>query len=120
MSVIDDIKSISKIVNQMGNTALYQQILDLLAKIMEMQEQLNKCREENKDLQAKIKIKGKLKFENNAYWIADNKGKIKEGPFCSRCWDVNHKLIRFIPKGLINNVVECPECKIWTEKPRTV
>ncbi|MCP2604536.1 hypothetical protein NLC29_00065 [Candidatus Aminicenantes bacterium AH-873-B07] len=110
MSIIDEIKSIAKTIQQIDNISLYQKILNLQADIMELLEQNNKLKEENKDLKEKLKIKDSLKFENDVYWTVDKQGKIKDGPFCSRCWDVKNLLVHllFCPNPLYS---KCPECQ---------
>jgi len=108
MSIIDDIKSVAKTIQQADNIELYQKILDVQAKALEVVEENSKLREENKELKEKLKIKENLKNENNAYWIeADGK---KDGPFCSCCWDVDKNLVRLHPCGN-PSFYNCPNCK---------
>jgi len=55
----------------------------------------------------------KLIFENNAYWIKKNKK--REGPYCSRCYDVDKKFIHFLP--LHGAKIRCPACGNIIAKP---
>ncbi len=108
MAIFDELKSVAKVLQEAGKIEQYQQILDVLSKLLEMQKRVAELEEENKNLAEKFKIKESLIYENNAYWIINNNN--KDGPFCSRCWDKNKDLIRMHP--MMNpNFVVCPECK---------
>ncbi len=108
MSIFDVLKSTAKVLQEAGKLDLYQQILDAMDKLLEMQKKIVDLESENKDLKEKLRIKENLIYENNAYWI--NKEGKKEGPFCSRCWDKDMRLIRLHtcpnPTARI-----CPVCK---------
>lgn len=108
MSIIDDIKSIAKTIQQADNIELYQKILNVQAEALEVVEQNNKLRDENHELKEKLKIKENLKHERNSYWI-ESDGK-NDGPFCSRCWDVDKNLVRLHPCGN-PAYYDCPNCK---------
>ena len=77
-------------------------------KLLEMQSRIATLEGEKKELKEKLETKESLKYENNAYWIIrDN---IKDGPYCSRCWDVEKNTVRLKPSG--NPAFHsCPECK---------
>jgi len=108
MSIFDALKSIAKVLQEAGKIEQYQQILDAMAKLLEMQNRITELESENKECEEKLKIKENLIYENNAYWI--NKEGKKEGPFCSRCWDKNKDLIRLQPTANPSSS-RCPECK---------
>jgi len=108
MSIFDKLKSIGKILQEAGKIEQYQQILEAQQELLEMQKKIQNLEKENAELKEKIKIKENLIYENNAYWIS-NEGK-KDGPFCSRCWDVDKNLVRMHPD--INPAYyHCPSCK---------
>ena len=115
MGIIDDIKSIAKTIQQADNIALYQKILDVQGEALEVVEENNKLREENKELKEKLKIKETLVHDNNAYWIKSVEG--KDGPFCSRCWDVEKNLVRLHPCGNPADY-DCPDCKCGCTRVR--
>ena len=102
MSVIDDVKSIAKIVQQIDNVDLYQKILDLQSEVMEL------C-DENAALKAQVKHLSE---------------KFGSGPFCSSCWDSQTNLIRLVT--VQGKYYGCPTCgRIMSEEgslpePRTV
>lgn len=106
--IFDRLKSIWKVLQEAGKIGQYQQILDTQQQLFETQNKIVKLEAENTELKTKLKIKEGLRYENNAYWlIEENK---KDGPFCSRCWDVEKNTVRL--KSSANPAFRsCPECK---------
>lgn len=106
--MIDGLKIAGKTLQEAGKIEQYQQILDAQQKMLEMQSQIADLTEENKKLKVELHTKESLVFEKNAYWSVN--GDSKDGPFCSRCWDVNNNTVRLKPS--INNEAfsSCPEC----------
>ena len=49
-----------------------------------------------------------LTFNRNAYWKASG-----DGPFCPRCWDAEHKLLRLVRRKGFHP--SCPNCKNFLE-----
>ena len=109
MGIFDDLKSAAKILQEAGKIEQYEKILEVEKELLEMQKKIKDLEEENGELKEKLKIKEKIFYENNAYWIKNEKDE-KDGPFCSRCWDKERDLIRMHPLG--NPAYHyCPECK---------
>ena len=100
-------KTVGKVLQDAGKIEQYQQILDAQAKMLEMQKKIYDLEEEIRSLNDRLKIKDDLCFENNAYWI--KKAGMKDGPFCSGCWDSEHKLMRLHTVNM--GLVRCPKCK---------
>lgn len=113
MAIFDELKSIGKVLQEAGKIEQYQQILDTQQKLLEMQKITNELQAENRNLKDKLEIKESIIYENNTYWvIRDNN---KDGPYCSRCWDVDKNLVR-IKRGINNSAFHtCPECKIQVQ-----
>ena len=113
MGILDDLKSIGKVLQEAGKIDLYQKILDIQARALEMLEKIRKLEKEKQELKEKLEIKENLEYdnENSAYWV--KKGEMeKDGPFCSRCWDVDKKLVRLHPTS-VEGSLACPQCKKW-------
>lgn len=108
MAIFDELKSVGKILQEAGKIEQYQQILEAQQELLEMQKRIQNLEKENAELKEKLEIKENLIHENNAYWI-DKEGK-KDGPFCSRCWDADKKLVRLHPCGN-PAYYNCPNCK---------
>lgn len=109
MAIFDELKSIGKVLQEAGKIEQYQQILNLQQQLLDIQKKISDLEVENKELRDKLKLQGSLIYENNAYWI--KKEDKKDGPFCSRCWDVEKNTVR--TKQGVNNPAfhSCPECK---------
>lgn len=112
MSLLDEIKSAAEIIQKADNIELYRQILDIQNEALGLTEDIKVLKQENQDLKNKFKIAGELIFKDNAYYIADEQGNIKSGPYCSCCWDDKKKLIRMLERdnGWGSHIIECPLC----------
>ncbi len=108
MGVYDGLKDAAKVLQESGKIEQYRQILNAQGKMIEMQKHIGDLEVENRDLKEKLEIKGKLRYEKNAYWFQEEKG--HDGPFCSRCWDSDKKLIRMQPCGN-PAYFDCPNCQ---------
>lgn len=108
MAIFDELKSVANVLKEADKIPQYQQILEVLEKLLEMQKHVVDLEVENKGLKDKLEIQRSLIFENNAYWI--NKDGKKDGPYCSCCWDDDRKVIRMQPS---HNPAyfSCPKCK---------
>lgn len=69
-----------------------EKIMELRETALELQEENLRLKERIGDLEATLKVKGSIIYENNAYWLAE--GENKDGPFCQRCYDAEKTLIR--------------------------
>jgi regulator of replication initiation timing len=107
MSLIDEIKSIAGVIQKVDNIELYRKILDLQAEALELIEQNSSLRAENIRLKEINKIQSNLVFKGNKYWLKKEESKM-EGPYCSKCWDSNNKLLRMHD---LDDYFHCPECK---------
>ena len=108
MAILDELKSIGKTLREVDKIPQYEQILDVMEKLIEMQKRISDLELDNKDLKDKLQTKDSLVHENNAYWI--NRDGKKEGPFCTCCWDDHQKTIRIQPAGN-PAFCTCPKCK---------
>ena len=107
MAIFEELKSIGKVLQEAGKIEQYQQILDTQQKLLEMQGQIAELEESNKKLQEEFEIKGALIPEDNVYWT--QKDNIKDGPFCTCCWDSERILMR-LHKGHNSDRMHCPKC----------
>lgn len=95
MGILETTKDVLKLAQQVDN-------IDLMRQLVQLQTEVVSLNEENRALKDRLTTRDKLTFRLNSYWIEN------DGPFCSRCWDAESKLIRlhknpgFHPK--------CPSC----------
>lgn len=107
MAIFDELKSIGKVLREADKIEQYNQILDVQEKLLEMQNRIIELDSENRVLKEQLETKASLIFEKNAYWIEQEE--VKDGPFCSCCWDDNKKPIRMQPCGN-PAFYNCPKC----------
>lgn len=115
LKITQDIVNIAQGIN---NTKLMQEIINLQQSVLKVVTENAALGKDNIRLQTEIdllkknaEIKEKQIYKDGAYWV-DN-----DGPFCTRCFDADSKLIR----GKIHSNkgdLYCPNCKTtWkTEK----
>ena len=107
MGIYDGIKDVAKVMQQADNIELYQKLLDLSAQALDMQDEIAKLREENKELKNKNTISGKImrhepKDRTEPFiTLSDDETGIK---YCARCFEIHNKLIQLDYFG------ECPQC----------
>lgn len=104
---LEDVKAIGKILQEAGKIEQYQQILELQQQMLDMQKKINDLTEENHQLKEANKIKESLVPENDLYWLIKDGKKV--GPFCTKCWDTDSKLVRMHRYGDSSQI--CPGCK---------
>lgn len=110
MNILDNIKTVVKTVQKIDNLELYQKILNLQGEIQKLFQENIKLKKENDSLQDKLKIKGSIKLNKGMYWIQKSDDK-DDGPFCTKCWDVDKLLVRLVKPGRMG--FTCPNCKTF-------
>jgi hypothetical protein len=119
MGVLEDSLKVVKLATTLANPELYQaatkanvEALELSNKNIELQRKIGELESQVSDLEAKLKLTGEVFREGEfVYRVGD------PGGFCSRCWDVEHKLVHIIrmDKGKDRGTGPgCPECKTFT------
>jgi hypothetical protein len=118
VGLISELQEVGKILQKIGQLELYQRFLPLMDEIIKIKEQNIELQEENTKLKKQLEIKESLIFKNNSYYIGDEKGDIKDGPFCSCCWDDNAKLIRLHEDKRYTGTTFrwCPVCRKGKKK----
>jgi len=91
--------------------------IEFQVKVMELREQGLELQEENLQLRTRIRkleemmqVKEALVFRDSMYFLV-KEGK-DEGPFCSKCYDDNGKLVRLhaLHDHDIESTYRCPVC----------
>jgi len=80
-----------------------QQILDIRDLVTERDKTISQ-------LQEALSLKGKLILKDSAYWLPDEKGNAVGGPFCSRCFEIDHVACTLVADEK-EPQVKCPNCK---------
>ena len=110
MSFIQDFKIITETVMKLGSIEAQQKLISIQTEIITLQQENNELRKELGDIKAINDIREHLSFENNMYWV--NTGSKKEGPYCSKCWDENKKLVRLHTQDVD---FDCPVCHTFID-----
>jgi hypothetical protein len=99
MSIIDQVKDVAKLAQEVGKIELYQKAVELQSQVTELAGQnfelkmsLTEARQQIADLQKTMKLNGKVQFRRGVYYLKNDDG-TEDGPFCGRCWDADHLLI---------------------------
>jgi hypothetical protein len=108
MAIFDELKSIAGVLQEAGKIEQYRQILDIIKELLEIQKKNFDLETENRSLKDKLETKNSLVFERNSYWTQN--GDVKDGPFCTCCWDDHRKTIRMQPCGN-PAYYNCPKCE---------
>ena len=117
MGIIENAKEAVKLVQKIDNIDLYRRILDLQAEAIELTEELKRKDEIIAQLKDALYLKGKFIYKDSAYYITDENGKIVDGPFCTKCFDVDHVKCRLVPENIGPQVI-CPKCGVsFASKP---
>ncbi|MHC4173935.1 MAG: hypothetical protein ACYTBX_06905 [Planctomycetota bacterium] len=111
MGIIENAKDALKLVQKIDNIELYGKILDLQSEAFELIEQSKLKDEKIAKLKKALKVKGKMVCKDSAYYLTDDKGKIIDGPFCTKCFDADQDSIRIVAHT-IHAQVKCLKCKV--------
>lgn len=102
---------LTKILDLIKDPDLKIKINDLYSENLKLKEDNFRLKKEIGDFRKNEETSRKLRFENNHYFIGS------VGPYCTKCWDSDYKLIRIHKGSLFNGLqsYSCPNCKTRTE-----
>jgi hypothetical protein len=109
MGILDDLSKAAGVLRKADKIKEYKIILQAQEKLIDYQKRNSQLESENRTLKEKLEIKEDLIFEKNAYWV--NRNQLKEGPYCTLCWDDEKKLVRLREGDYIGGWALCPKCK---------
>jgi hypothetical protein len=92
MALLPDYKDIIDLLKKGSTIEAQEKIMELREGALALQEENMKLKTTIEGLEAKLKEKKEVVWEQPFYWI--NKGDSKDGPFCQKCYDSEAKLIR--------------------------
>jgi hypothetical protein len=87
---------------------LYKKLSELQNAVFALEEENHSLKEQLRQRDGERDIGSRLHPRNNAYYYMDD-GKMRDGPFCMRCWDVDRKLFRE-RAGATEGTHYCSEC----------
>ncbi len=120
-TALDITKGLRNIDSSLKDAEVKLKLAELIEALSEAKVQLSEAREENQNLRDEIrKLEGKLKqqgdveFKNGFYYLKDAKEGQASGPFCSKCYNDDNKLIMVseLPSAMQDfGKYMCPKCK---------
>lgn len=110
MGVIGDLTDIAAVFQKADNIELYEKVLRLQGVVSAEREEQERLRERITELEQVVDLRERLFFDDNRYWLNSADGSDRDGPFCSRCWDSEQKLIRLHCTRKAGDVFDCPAC----------
>ncbi len=93
MGVIELLKASFEAARKLGSLEVQQKLLEAQQGALDLLDENRSLKEDNAELNRRLKTRGALRFHSNMYWIAGEDG-IEEGPYCSGCYDTHGQLIR--------------------------
>jgi hypothetical protein len=91
---------------------------DAKISLVETQELLEEKEKQIKTLTEALEIKGKLVRRLDSYYQADDNGEAAGDPYCSKCWEVDHKLVHLTKDPLSGARSFCPSCSnVFSRQP---
>jgi hypothetical protein len=123
MGLLDSSLEVVKLAGKIANPELVQaatkaniEALELSQQNIELQKKATELEGQIRDLDEKLKLTGEVFREGGfVYRQGDPDG------FCSRCWEVDHRLVHIIQMHLGKDGVKpgCPQCKtaMWHHPP---
>jgi len=113
ITIISKLNAVAKLVQAVNDPELLKNYIDLQGAAFELTEQIKEKDETIKQLGEALSLKGKFICKGSVYFIADEKGEFVDGPFCTKCFDVDHNKCRIILTGRIDTpTVQCLKCKV--------
>lgn len=90
---------------------LLEALADAKINIAEFREVLINKEDEIKELRESLEFKASLVLYQEYYWVADDQGNPIEDPYCSRCFEVDHKGVHVHKSPVGRSKSICPNCK---------
>ena len=114
MSIVGDIKSVAGDLQKLGNIDLYNRLISIQEKVMEVVDRDVELKEENNKLKKEIETGKILEYQNNVYWLKTDKPG-ETGPYCSKCYDTDRRLVHLHQRD-DPRYLQCPSCRIMVQK----
>ena len=92
MSFYDAIKDAASLAQKADNIELYRQLLDLSAQALELQAEVSRLTEENKQLKQKADLERRILRNEQPFFTLE--GEKQDIRYCSNCWAKNKILIQ--------------------------
>ena len=109
-------KSIAKVKGEFDKIEHKQLAVELMDKLMELLTENVSLKIELAELKEHLKVRGRMVHRGSVYFQTLEDG-TEDGPFCTRCFDVDQRLVRIIGGGA-GVPSHCPQCSLERSKGR--
>jgi len=111
MGIYELIKDAVNIASKAGNRELFDKLIDVQKGSLDLLDENRQLKLKIAELEDNSELTKSLIFKYNCYYKPDDKN--YDEPFCTNCWDSNHKLIRMHKyEDRIGPWVICNVCKV--------
>ena len=104
MGIYDGMKDAAKVLKEANKIEEYKEILEAQEKMVEMQRTIRLLEDEVTELKKAKVTADQLEYRDKSYWLDE------DGPFCSRCFDAENKLIRLRQQNIQKSDYDCDHC----------
>ncbi|MCH9032111.1 MAG: hypothetical protein IIB00_07625 [candidate division Zixibacteria bacterium] len=104
--MLPNFKEISELIKKGLTIEAQEKFMELREGAVKLQEENLSLREQVRELESQLAIRGKVVWAEPYYWLEED-GK-RDGPYCQKCYDCDIKLIR-LQRG-IRGVWNCRAC----------
>lgn len=113
------ISEVLDLVRTAANPDVYKKVANLTQELLQYQEEVRDLREKVRELERAQDVGDQLVYDPSykpsrvvsnygVYWLPKDDGS-KEGPFCSRCWEVDRQLVH-LQVNTRRGICYCREC----------
>src|SRR4051812_21780022 len=109
MSIIDTVKDVGVLIQKIDNLELLKRMVELQEQVLALVNENRDLKDANRVLNDKLQMRRQMQFRENAYWHD------ADGPFCSRCFDAESQTVRMHVRT--GYYPQCPKCSTQAANP---
>jgi hypothetical protein len=110
MGLMETAKEIASIAQKIDNIDLVKRIMELQEQVFAQVDENRNLKEEVRALKARLETRDQMVFRRNSYWRGD------DGPFCPRCFDAEALPVRMLV-AYEGTAPCCPKCNTVAMDP---
>jgi hypothetical protein len=114
VGIIDTLKDVATLVQKADNIELTNKVIALQTEVLGVFEENRTLRDRVSAAESALELKAKMQFDKDVYWMGDGRTE-KDGPYCSRCFDIDGKPVRMVSR--YNDFFKCTQCETQVQIP---
>ncbi len=118
MTLLPNYKDIVELMKKGTTLEAQEKIMELREGALELQEENIKLKEQIAILQKELDDRRSLFFDGSVYWRNAVELLSREGPFCPRCYDADHRLMTLHEEEVTPDSTDwhCRQCSNFYER----